>query len=326
MNKKLKLHKRTSKGPKYALKVKVEGPGVHRKSIAIPDLLKICGAIQSAVHRQAEAMEKPSSQTLRRGPITASAQEECTLELVGIVGGSTGLVFRYAKPQQPLPLPEMADFGGDVIAKVAETVRDLAGRAKPNVEVDPGVLDSLRELSGALDRKTITRISLSVPRYDGRHRPISAVLNSAARQRIDALVKIPTHCRLTMEGRLEMADFKDAAKVCRIHPAIGSPLACSFDSELEDHVYSALRKPVRLTGMARLNPNTGKPEELKIEVIEIMEDLLLGAKDFFGSRTLEQLAESQGVSPLVNPDELKGGWPDDENVDEFVETVYLGRG
>ena len=90
-----------SKRPKYVLKVKIEGPGVHRKSIAIPDLLKICGAIQSAVHRQAEAMEKPTAQTLRRGPITVSAQEECTLELIGISGGSTGLLFRYGKQQQP---------------------------------------------------------------------------------------------------------------------------------------------------------------------------------------------------------------------------------
>jgi hypothetical protein len=326
MNKRRKYRKRMRKQAKYALKVKVEGPGVHRKSIAIPDLLKICGAIQTAVHRQAEAMEKPSAQTLRRGPITASAQEECTLELVGIVGGSTGLVFRYAKPQQPLPLPETTDFGSDVIAKVAETVRDLGGRSQLTNDVDAGVLDSLKELAEVLERKTISRISLNVPRYGGRHRPIRAVLNAAARQRINALVKMPTRSRQTVEGRLEMADFKDAGKLCRIHPPIGPALQCSFDPELEDQVYGALRRPVRLTGTAKLNPNTGKPDELKIETIEILDELLLGAKDFFASRSLEQLADAQGVRPLSNPDELKGGWPDDENVDEFIETIYQGRG
>ena len=45
-----------SKRSSYVLKVKVEGPGVHKKSIPIPELVKLCSAIQSAVHRQAEAM------------------------------------------------------------------------------------------------------------------------------------------------------------------------------------------------------------------------------------------------------------------------------
>jgi hypothetical protein len=50
-----------SKHPNYALKVEIEGPGVHKKSIAIPDLIHICEAIQSAVHRQAEVMERPTA-------------------------------------------------------------------------------------------------------------------------------------------------------------------------------------------------------------------------------------------------------------------------
>jgi hypothetical protein len=88
--------------PKYALKVKVEGPGVHRKSIAVPNLLKICDALQSAVHRQAEAMERPLASTLRRGPITASAQQECTLELTGITGGKHGTDFQALKTSAAL--------------------------------------------------------------------------------------------------------------------------------------------------------------------------------------------------------------------------------
>jgi hypothetical protein len=111
---------RVSRPPKYALKIKVEGPAVHKKSIPIPELVKICSAIQTAVHRQAEAMEKPTAKTLRSGPITASAQHECTLELTGIVSGSTGLLFRYAKPQQHLPLPDAASFGAEVLARVRE--------------------------------------------------------------------------------------------------------------------------------------------------------------------------------------------------------------
>jgi len=108
--KKIIRAKKEQARPTYALKVKVEGPGVHRKSIQIPELLKICSALQSAVHRQAEAMERPSATTLRRGPITASAQDECTLELTGLVAGSTGLLFRYANRSRLFPLRLHSDL------------------------------------------------------------------------------------------------------------------------------------------------------------------------------------------------------------------------
>jgi hypothetical protein len=317
--------KRMFKHPNYVLKIKVEGPGVHRKSIPIPELVKICSAIQTAVHRQAESMEKPAAKTLRRGPITASAQDECTLELVGIVPGSTGLLFRYAKPQQHLPIPEAANFGSDVLVRIAETVKDFGGKNPPRDEVDAGVLASLRELGEALERKTITRISLDVPQRTGRSRRIRAVFTPAVNARILERIKAPTHERMTIEGKLEMADFKDTGRLCRIHPSIGLPVQCSFDLDVEDQVYSALRKPARVTGTARLDPHSGRVEELRIEEIEIVDELLLGARDFFAGRTLEQLAEAQGVHPLDKPSDLAGGWPADENIDEFLETTYLSR-
>jgi hypothetical protein len=321
-----KTGRRVSKQPKYVLKVKVEGPGIHYKSIAVPDLLKLCGTIQTALHRQAEAMEKPTAQTLRRGPITASAQEECTLELIGISGGSTGLLFRYGKIQQPLPMPDAGNFGFDVVAKVAATVESLGRHKNANVEMDDGVLESLNDLGDILDKNRITKISLYVPRHDGNRRAIKAVLNNAVRERISARVKIPTRGQLTIEGKLEMADFKELGKACRIHPPVGLALQCTFDSELEEQVYAALRKPVRLTGTARLNPTTGKPEELKIERLEILDEILVGARDFFVSRSLEQLAQAQGVRPLADPRELAGGWPQDEDIDEFIVTTYKSRG
>lgn len=325
-SRKLSGEKTVSKRPKYVLKVEVEGPGVHTKSIAIPELLKICAAIQTAVHRQCEAMERPSTQTLRRGPITASAQEECTLELFGISAGSTGLLFRYAKPQQPLPLPEAGNFGADVMAKVAESIKEFERKRQRTPDADVGVLDSLKELGEVLERGAITRIRLNVPRHNGKRRTIRAVFNAAVYERIAARAKLPTHERRTIEGKLEMADFKDTGKVCRIHPPVGSPLQCSFEPELEDQIYGALRRPVRLTGVVRLNPNTNRPEELKIEKLEILDELLVGAKDFFTSRSLERLAEAQGVHPLTNASELAGGWPVDENIDEFLATVYESRG
>jgi hypothetical protein len=311
------------KRPAYALKVKVEGPGVHSKSIPIPELLKICAAVQSAVHREAEAMERPATPTLRRGPITAIAQDECTLELTGIVAGSTGLLFRYAKSQQHLPI-ETITFGAKVLARVASTVRDFE-KNKEVPDIDAGVLASLQELGTALDRRSITKISLIVPSHNGRKGAVKAVYTPAVRERIIARIKAPVQERLSVEGKLEMADFKEAGRVCRIHPTVGMPVQCSYDSSKDEEIYQALRRPARVTGVARVNPHSGKVEEIKIEKIEILDELMLGARNFTAGYSLEQLAEMQGVQPLKRPDDLAGGWPLDENIDEFIDATYGSR-
>jgi hypothetical protein len=73
---------------------------VRRGRIPVPDLIRICQEMQNAVSRQAEAQE--GKKTMHPGPVALSIQQECTLELVGIKGGSTLLQFDLAKPQIPL--------------------------------------------------------------------------------------------------------------------------------------------------------------------------------------------------------------------------------
>jgi len=309
--------------PKYLLKVQIEGPGVRPKSISVPDLVRICDTIQTAVYRQAEVRE--GERSLRPGPVIAAAHQECTLELIGVGKGSTTLSFRLAKPQQPLPLPGVITFGAEVIAEVASVIRVLGFKKNSDTQdVDAGLLDSFKKLGEVLDKRTISQIKLSVPRRNG-HAKIVAVFNRNVRERVLHRIKLPTQQQLTVEGILEMADFKELGKVCRVHPALGQPIQCVFEPEKEDEVYLALRRPVRLAGAAKINPNTGKPEELQINRIEILDRLMVGAKEFFASRTLEQLAHAQGVRPLTDPDVLLGGWPDEDNLDQFLEETYEMR-
>src|SRR5450759_2278589 len=106
-----------TKRTKPLLKLRIQGPGVRQGAISVPDLIRICQAAQDAVNRQAEAMR--GGQSLRPGPKSAVVYQECTLELTGIKKGSTILPFGLAKPQQPLPMPEMTTFGRDVVREVA---------------------------------------------------------------------------------------------------------------------------------------------------------------------------------------------------------------
>jgi hypothetical protein len=308
------------KRTKPLLKLRIEGPGVRSGAISVPDLIQICKAAQDAVNRQAEAMR--GGQSLRPGPHSAVVSEECTLELTGIKKGSTVLPFSLAKSQQSLP--NMSTFGKDVVRQVAIAVKTLGSRnrRKAGDDLEPGLLDSLLEMGEVFD-KGITRIEWIVP-ANGR-RALKAVFDKRVREKVVQRIKGPSSRTETVEGVLEMADFKEQDHKCRIHPPVGQPIVCTFTPEQEQEIYDALRKPVRITGTATINSNNDKVEAIAIEKISVTEHLLIGAREFHSGRSLQQLAEAQGVEPLTNPKVLVGGWPEGEDVDEFVEDIYSSR-
>src|SRR5689334_12895970 len=125
------------KHSKPLLKLRIEGPGVRSGAISVPDLIRICRAAQDAVNRQAEAMR--GGHSLRPGPKSAVVYQECTLELIGIKKGSTVLPFNLAKPQQPLPIPDITTFGRDVVREVATAVKNIGARTphKGNSHFEP---------------------------------------------------------------------------------------------------------------------------------------------------------------------------------------------
>lgn len=65
--------------------------------------------------------------------------------------------------------------------------------------------------------------------------------------------------------------------------------------------------------------------ELKAASDRLSEALAAGSKEFFASPSLQELADSQGVTPLKRPAELAGGWPVDEDLDEFLDLTYRNR-
>lgn len=303
------------------LKLRIDGPGVRPGVIAVPDLVRICQAAQDAVNRQAEAMH--GGQSLRPGPKSSVVYQECTLELVGITRGSTVLPFTLAKTQQSLP--NIMTFGKDVVREVVTAVKAIgARRQSKNGHYEAGLLDSLREMGEVLDKGSVTKIEWIVP--GNGHRPLKAVFDRRVKDRVIDRIKRPSTRPEVVEGVLEMADFKEQDHKCRIHPPVGQPITCTFTAEQEEEIYTALRKPVVVTGTATVNPNSDRVESIAIEKIGVIEQLLIGAKDFYIGRSLEQLAEAQGVAPLDNPKILAGGLPEDEDVDQLLEDIYSSRG
>ena len=302
------------------LKLRIEGPGIRAGTISVPDLVKILTAAQNAVSRQAEAMR--GGQSLRPGPKSSVVYQECTLELTGVEKGSTVLPFVLAKSQQQLPMPELTTFGREVVREVVTAVKSIGSRNPRKAGFEAGLLDSLSEMGEVLNRD-VTRIEWIVP-GNGR-RAVKAVFDKRVRERVLQRIKTPSTRTETVEGVLEMADFKEQEHKCRIHPPLGQPITCTFTPKQEQEIYDALRKPVNITGTATINPNNGRVESIAIKSIGVTEQLLIGAREFHSGKSLQQLADAQGVEPLTNPKALIGGWPDGDDVDEFVEDIYSSR-
>jgi hypothetical protein len=70
---------------------------------------------------------------------------------------------------------------------------------------------------------------------------------------------------------------------------------------------------------------TADISELTAASNRLDEALVSGTKDFFESRTLQQLAEAQGVTSLKSPSDLAGGWPAEESIDDFLDLARRTR-
>ena len=310
--------KTSSPRHRRVLTLKVAGqlrPG----KIAIPDLLQICQHVQSAINRQAEAME--GRQTLRRGRKLEKVKTECTLELASLRHGSpmTVLGFDLAKPQQTLPM--IATFGDDAVASVAETIERIS--EGDTESVDPGVLHSLNGLGEVFDKrvKSITWIVPSRPRRKKRE----VRFDQKVRRKVAARLSPPDTRHMEVEGIIEMADFRPSDLRCRIHPVFGPPVQCVFTTAVEDEIYAVLRRPARVKGVATVNTQTGKLAVINISGVTPIEPLTMGAGYFTAAYNIERLADIQAIEPLHDVGTLAGGWPEDENIMDFLADIYSQR-
>ena len=261
--------------------------------------------------------------TLHPGPITDAIRQECTLELIGLKPGSTRLQFGLAKPQVPL-FCDQTTLGSDVVGEVALAIKSLGNGKGTAREVDAGVLQALYSLGAVAESKRITEIEWISPKAGERKR-VAAPVNRRMRERVAATISSPRKVQRQIDGVLDMADFKPNDLKCRIDPAIGASVICTFDERDATQVQLLMRQPVRVIGEAVIAPYTDRVETLHIHNIERLPSLSLGKGNFFAESSLSELAASQKVKPLKDISTLASGFPPDEDIDEFLEEIYSAR-
>src|SRR5437870_12978188 len=103
-------------------------------------------------------------------------------------------------------------------------------------------------------------MKLISPRVSTKKPSIIAAITNAVRNAVAKRLSRPRRAIVTVDGYLEMADFKPRDQKCRIEPPIGAAITCTFTSDLENSVGALVRKPVRITGEATFPPNSDKIE------------------------------------------------------------------
>ena len=209
----------------------------------------------------------------------------------------------------------------DAISELAATISSIGNGRKL---IDPGVLQAIYGFSGLIDRQQISEVEWIAPKH-GRRKRIVAIVDRSTKDRVAAKLSAPRTAIVHVDGVLDMADFKPGDKKCRIDPALGVSITCTFDPERENQIYDLLRKSVRIVGKAVLRPYTDRIESLHIDELRPLHSLDVGRESFFADLSISDLAQAQNVEPLQNVAVLSGGIPEDEDVDSFLQDIYESR-
>ncbi len=308
-----------------SLTIRLDGPAVEDHRIALQDLALFCRQLQTTVDRIAKVLSGQTD-SAGRGRKPRGIKSACALEVVAVGSGSFSIVCDL-RARTGGRSPSL-DLGEQAIEAMVRGMRALEteGPALPP-GFDTGVLLALREAGKLLDHG-IDRICFDLRTPT---KQLGSAYTRELHSKVIKRIQEPTRNRRTVEGWLLMGDFKETGFSCRIQPASGRPVVCSFDETLKDAVLSALTHYVRVVGESQ--EVDGRLLNLFISDLEILErqeeaaPIPTAVDGFFGSRTdLEQLAREQGVNAVSNFDDLLGDfWPEDETADEFIAAVRRWR-
>ncbi len=306
------------------LTIRLEGPAVKHNRIKLRDFLFFIRQLQNGVDRVARVLSGQSV-SVQPGRKPTEIQSACSLDIVEIKGGSLTVICDLPRqPQESL----YEDLGEEALTHLISGISVFeSNQAQMPQGYDKGVLLSWRE-GGKLFDHGIEKITFDLKT---RHGKWASTFTPIIQSQIISQIQEPMENRRTLEGRLLMGDFKETGFRCRIHPPIGKPILCLFEEALKESVLASLTRFVRVVGEA--TEINGQIQTLQIEDIEIvdgngdLESRYERDYTFFDAETnLESLAESQQVEEVKEFSQLIGDfWPEDENLDQFIEKVREWR-
>jgi hypothetical protein len=304
--------------------IRVTGPNVGEARLAASDLAEIIRRTQQALQRVGQVLY--GQESVGKGRKKRDIEELCQLFVVAWEKGSSVVSLELATP------PDQLSFFGYIGEQSIQAFLDgmeAIATVSPNVSalpwgIDMGVLQTCDAMGRVLDHG-IDQITF----HSENHVPSKKVIyDRTVRDRVEHLLGCPRDLTQTTKiGRLEVISGHGGL-TGRLWEPDGTRWTCHFKLDHIDLLSEAWMRNVKLTGRAIIEE--GKERILEVDSMMVVdeeiaaEDLQMGA-DFWESRTLEELAEQQGVSAASDLDEISALWPADDDPDELLDHILLER-
>lgn len=310
----------------------LEGESIRSGRIPVSQLLELLSGLQKVFYRTGQVL-LGEGDSIRKGPKSKQLKQLLELDLIEVTHGSPSTLLRFDRRAEPSLFPET-----DVLLHILEAALTGVREVQVPSDVlppgfDRGVLLAWRDV-GRLFLKKVSSITFEL---NHRPSPLRVQYTPKGFQVIQQRIRGPQTLLTTIEGRLLMADFKEEGMRLRVHPSVGDPVVCVFDEEQKEEVLENLLRRVRVIGEAVSDPVTGKINRVRIHDIEPLEDLSEAIEeisvvpaqvyDFWTPRTLEELAQMQGVQPVADITTLYGTWPGEreDGFEDFVQELRQGN-
>lgn len=310
------------------LTVVFEGQPVQAGRMPISLLTEFLSGFRKVLYRTAKKLYAKTDGS-PQGTKPQTLGDLLDLDLVEITHGSPSTLLRFAKSPKTI-FPESEFFPIEsALQKLEQT--QTAGSAML-ADDDKGLLLAWRDV-GRLFRKGIDSITFHLHPLHHRPEVLKVHYTPAGFHVLEQLLHPPSVQITQIEGRLLMADFQEGGLRLRLHPPFGKPVICLFDEEQKKEVLENLLRHVRVIGEALTNPVTGQITRIRIRDIEPLDDFhdvlesisssALELDDFWKTRTLEELAHQQGVSPVDDIRKLYGTWPGEpeDDFENFIQQL-----
>ena len=155
--------------------------------------------------------------------------------------------------------------------------------------------------------------------------PREALLDTTARRRLSEVVQRRTRSDDggTLVGVLYEADFEK--NTARLRTLLGDSVTVRFDDSHAQSIKEALREQAHLQGSVTYNETTAAIISVELTKIVSAEQLGLmpDAENFWMAQSLEELAESQGVSAIDRIEVLQDDTISDKEVEAFLAALEL---
>lgn len=305
---------------KPLLNIKFEGPAIHDGRILYDDLSMFVSSIRQAIQRMINSIQ--TGESVKSGRPFKATQVLTALEIVSIRKGSFRIGLDLRRNGKAFP---GMDLGEEAIDKLVLGVNSLASNKPLSDEFDQGVLVSLRE-AGRIIERGVNAVHINSKSAFGTRK---AIYVQNTRNNIIKTISIYQKEYAIIEGRLLGADLKEDRLRCRIEPSIGEPTYCKFDETMTEQVIHLMRQFVQARGEATYEPLTDKIATFYIRDLEPIEKVT-GISEaiyspFWRSKSYDELAFEQGVQPIDDLSVITGGWPEDEDIEQFLESIKNTR-